>query len=82
LGKITAPTLIVWGDQDAFCPRRDQDLLIAAIADSRLLIYPGAGHDPQWEEPERFAHDVVTFIAQQLKERDNRRCGEVMADDV
>ncbi len=28
LGKITAPTLIVWGTRDAFCPRRDQDALL------------------------------------------------------
>ncbi|NOT56634.1 MAG: alpha/beta hydrolase [Deltaproteobacteria bacterium] len=63
LRKITAPTLIVWGDQDVFCPRGDQDLLVTAIADSRLRIYPNAGHAPHWEEPERFANEVITFIA-------------------
>ncbi len=67
LGKITTPTLIVWGDQDAFCPRSDQDLLKATIANSRLLVYSGAGHDPHWEEPARFAHDVVAFIEQQVR---------------
>ena len=62
LAKITAPALIVWGNQDAFCPRSDQDLLLAAIPDSQLLVYSGAGHDPHWEEPMRFAVDVVRFI--------------------
>jgi non-heme chloroperoxidase len=61
LGKIAAPTLIVWGDQDAFCPRTDQDMLRAAITDSRLLVYSGAGHDPHWEEPGRFAADLTAF---------------------
>ena len=64
LGRITAPTLIVWGDQDAFCPRGDQDRLVAAIPDSRLLVYPRAGHDPHWEEPERFAVDLAAFIGE------------------
>lgn len=61
LAKITAPTLIVWGDQDAFCPRSDQDMLTAAISQSQLVIYSGAGHDPHWEEPERFASDLAAF---------------------
>jgi pimeloyl-ACP methyl ester carboxylesterase len=61
LGKITAPTLIIWGDRDRYCPRSDQDLLTTAIPNSRLLIYAGAGHDPHWEEPERFATDLTAF---------------------
>ena len=62
LNKITAPTLIVWGDQDAFCPRRDQEMLAAAIAGSQLVVYAGAGHALHWEEPERFAADLVAFV--------------------
>jgi pimeloyl-ACP methyl ester carboxylesterase len=61
LGKIKAPTIIVWGDQDTFCPRSDQDALAAAIAGSKLLVYHGAGHALHWEEPERFAADLVSF---------------------
>jgi pimeloyl-ACP methyl ester carboxylesterase len=68
-GKITAPALIVWGDRDAFCPRSDQDLLKTTIPNSQLLVYHGAGHDPHWEEPERFARDVVTFIEQRDKQK-------------
>jgi pimeloyl-ACP methyl ester carboxylesterase len=60
--SIKAPTLILWGDQDAFCPRSDQDALLAAIAGSRLVVYAGVGHDPQWEQPERFAFDLATFV--------------------
>jgi pimeloyl-ACP methyl ester carboxylesterase len=69
LEKITAPTLIVWGDQDTFCLRSDQDLLITAIADSRLLVYPGAGHDPHWEEPARFAADLAAFSQSRVTRR-------------
>jgi pimeloyl-ACP methyl ester carboxylesterase len=63
LGKIKAPTLILWGERDAFCSRRDQDALLAAIPGSRLVVYEGAGHGLHWEEPERFAADLAAFVA-------------------
>jgi non-heme chloroperoxidase len=64
LDKIQAPTRIVWGDQDATLPRSDQESLAAAITGSRLLVYPGAGHAFYWEEPERVASDLASFIAE------------------
>jgi non-heme chloroperoxidase len=60
-GTIDAPTLILWGDQDAFCPRSDQDALLAAIPRSRQSTYRGTGHCPHWEEPERAAAEIVAF---------------------
>jgi hypothetical protein len=51
----------VWGDQDEIIPRSEQDALAAAIAGSRLLVYPGIGHGLHWEAPERFAEDLVSF---------------------
>jgi non-heme chloroperoxidase len=62
LDQIKAPTLILWGDRDAILPRSDQEALAAAIASSRLVVYPGAGHALYWEEPARFASDLVAFI--------------------
>ncbi len=62
LEEIKAPTLIIWGDRDAFCPATDQQALLAAITGSRLLTYEGAGHALHWEEPERFASDLSAFI--------------------
>ncbi len=62
LHRITAPTLIVWGDQDEITPRREGEALSAAIADSRFLVYEGVGHSPHWEVPERFASDLVSFV--------------------
>jgi pimeloyl-ACP methyl ester carboxylesterase len=61
LGGIESPTLILWGDRDVFAPRSDQETLAAAIAGSRLVVYPGAGHAFHWEEPESVADDLATF---------------------
>jgi non-heme chloroperoxidase len=60
-GTIAAPALIQWGDQDAFCPRSDQDALLAAIPQSRLETYRGTGHCPHWEQPERAAAEIAAF---------------------
>ena len=60
--RIMAPTLIIWGDQDAYCPRRDQEMLLAAIPNSRLAVYEDHGHAMHWEDPKRTAADIVAFI--------------------
>lgn len=62
LGKIKAPTLIVWGDRENIFLRPEQDILKARIANSTLKVYPGAGHSPQWEFPEKFAEDLNAFL--------------------
>jgi pimeloyl-ACP methyl ester carboxylesterase len=62
LRKITAPTLIVWGDQDAFLPRSDQEALRMSIPSSQLVVYRGAGHAVYWEAPDRVASDLMAFV--------------------
>ena len=63
ISAVAVPTLILWGAQDSFCPRADQERLRAAIAGARLKVYEHAGHALHWEEPERFASDVAAFVA-------------------
>lgn len=62
LGTITAPTLVLWGDRDELLSREQQDDLVRAIPDSRLVVYPDTGHLVLWEQPERIAADVRTFV--------------------
>jgi non-heme chloroperoxidase len=64
LGQITAPTLLLWGDRDALFPREQQERLVAAIPDARLLVYPETGHCPNWERPERVVDDLDSFLRQ------------------
>ena len=62
LDKIKAPTLVIWGDKDTIIPRSDQETFTSLIADSRLIVYPGAGHALYCEEPNRIASDLTVFI--------------------
>jgi pimeloyl-ACP methyl ester carboxylesterase len=62
LGAIAAPTLLIWGDRDAIVMRDRQDQLLSGIGGSEIAIYEGVGHSPHWEEPERFAADLVRFL--------------------
>jgi pimeloyl-ACP methyl ester carboxylesterase len=61
LTPIDALTLILWGDRDRLCSRADQEALQETIRCSRLVVYEGAGHGLHWEEPARFAADLVAF---------------------
>ncbi|MGH9939167.1 MAG: alpha/beta fold hydrolase, partial [Blastocatellia bacterium] len=62
LAEIRTPTLIVWGDRDAFFLRAEQDSLAAALPHAVLKVYPETGHCPNWERPEQFAQDLKDFI--------------------
>jgi pimeloyl-ACP methyl ester carboxylesterase len=62
LESIAAPTLVVWGDQDVAAPRADQDALAEGVPGAELLVYEGAGHALHWEEPQRFAADLIAFV--------------------
>jgi non-heme chloroperoxidase len=67
LEKIAVPTLILWGDRDALARRADQDAFLSSIASSRLVVYHGAGHAFHWEQPERFAAGLASFIENQVR---------------
>jgi pimeloyl-ACP methyl ester carboxylesterase len=61
-GTIAAPTLIIWGDRDELLTQAQEEALSAAIPASRLVIYEDTGHLVLWEQPERVASDLITFI--------------------
>jgi non-heme chloroperoxidase len=59
--RIMAPALLIWGDQDGLVPRSEQDALRASMDDASLVVYEGAGHSPNWEQPQRVADDIASF---------------------
>jgi non-heme chloroperoxidase len=64
LGRIAAPTLLIWGEWDRWLPREEEDQLAAAIPGARVVVYPATGHSPNWERPERVAADLDAFVHQ------------------
>jgi pimeloyl-ACP methyl ester carboxylesterase len=62
LSAIQAPTLIVSGGRDAIHPSSEHEALARTIVGARVVVYPDAGHALHWEEPARFAADLVTFV--------------------
>jgi non-heme chloroperoxidase len=64
LGRIMAPTLLLWGERDALFSLQEQERLVAAIPNTKLLVYPETGHCPNWERPERVADDLDAFMRQ------------------
>ena len=62
LGRISAPTLLVWGDRDALFSRDEQERLLAAIPSATLKVYPETGHCPNWERPGQVAADLTAFM--------------------
>lgn len=59
--RIAAPTLLIWGSADVFAPREDQDRMLAALPQGTLSAWEGAGHAMHWEQPQRFAEDLIRF---------------------
>ncbi len=63
LGRITAPSLIVWGEKDSFVTRQERDRHAAAMPAARVVDYAGLGHAMHWEDPARVAGDIARFVA-------------------
>jgi pimeloyl-ACP methyl ester carboxylesterase len=62
LGRIEAPTLVVWGERDTLLPTRLAPAWRDAIPGAELAIVPRAGHVPMFEEPEAFAAALGRFL--------------------
>jgi pimeloyl-ACP methyl ester carboxylesterase len=62
LARITAPTLVVWGERDAITSLPLGRDIAETVADARLLVLPNAGHNPMWECAEAFNSEVLRFL--------------------
>ena len=62
LSKITAPTLVMVGEQDQLAPRYLSEQLVAQIKDSQLRVLPGA-HSGFVEHPEHYNEAILDFLA-------------------
>lgn len=56
------PTMIVWGERDRIIPVSHAGLAHELMPGSRLEIFPGAGHFPFNDDPDRFIDLLEDFI--------------------
>lgn len=64
LAKVTAPTLILWGEADKVISPAQADQFIAAMPNAKLITYPGVGHVAHEEMPAKTAADVAGFLGE------------------
>lgn len=55
---LTAPTLVIWGEQDPYIPASFGELYAKTLPDARLELLPDAGHWPWLDRP-----DVIEMTA-------------------
>lgn len=67
VGNITAPLLVVHGDDDFLVPRHQAFALAEQVKDARLLNLPFASHTVMEDEPALVAPAINAFIASLTK---------------
>ena len=67
LKKITAPTLLIWGEQDQMIPSSNAQSYANVLAISQTMLLPNLGHLLQEEQPDVAVKLVTDFLNSTLK---------------
>jgi pimeloyl-ACP methyl ester carboxylesterase len=62
LREIRVPTLVLCGVEDTITPPAESEAMHAAIAESRLVVVPRAGHLANLESPDDVNHALRDFL--------------------
>jgi 4,5:9,10-diseco-3-hydroxy-5,9,17-trioxoandrosta-1(10),2-diene-4-oate hydrolase len=65
LHRVAAPTLLLWGREDAFIPLEWALITLRGIRDAQLHVIPDCGHWVQIDAKERFEAIVTRFLAEE-----------------
>jgi 3-oxoadipate enol-lactonase len=65
LHKITAPTLVIVGEEDILKPRKYAEIIAGEIPNTEFAIVPYAGHAVCWDQAEVFNTLILGFLAKQ-----------------
>jgi len=65
LDEITAPTLVIVGEEDLPHANANADVLVSRIKGARKEVIKGAAHLPSLERPEDFNRLVVDFLQEE-----------------
>ncbi len=64
LTKVTTPTLIVWGKQDAIIPVECGEMYSKLLPNATLKSIDNCGHSPQMEKPDEFNAAMAAFLGE------------------
>jgi pimeloyl-ACP methyl ester carboxylesterase len=70
LKKITAPTLLIWGEQDQMIPSSLAQRYASVLANSKTVLLPNLGHLIQEEQPDIALKHITEFLSSKLKRVD------------
>lgn len=65
--SITAPTLLVWGEEDTATPLQDARKMEKLIPDAGLVSFAGCGHYSFLDNPGGFRAVIQSFLNKELK---------------
>ena len=65
LHRITAPALVMVGEEDILKPRRYAELIASQIPTSEFVVIPNAGHAVLWEQAAVVNSLILGFLAKQ-----------------
>ena len=63
LQSIKAPTLLLWGEKDAFIPVSNAQDYLKAMPQAKLVTLPGVGHVLHEEAPQASVQAVLDFLS-------------------
>ncbi len=67
LKKITAPTLLIWGQEDRMIPSSNAQSYAGVLADSQTVLLPKLGHLLQEEQAQLGLNQVTQFLNKSLQ---------------
>ena len=66
VARVEVPTLVMWGEDDRLIPYAAAGWYMDHLPDATLVNYPGIGHLPMEEAPERSAADLRDWLSDVL----------------
>jgi pimeloyl-ACP methyl ester carboxylesterase len=63
LPRLRAPSLLIWGSADPLMEPPVRRTLRRALPQAKVVIFPGLGHNPFWEDPRACADVIDAFLA-------------------
>lgn len=67
LRSITAPSMVIWGEDDTMVPIAQGYGLAQQLPCDELVVIKSAGHHPMWEQPELFNAELIDFLHRPLQ---------------